>query len=43
MNSMVAMDVWGAIDRRYEVMCCVERKWDAPPGGDGRWSVVMWR
>jgi hypothetical protein len=33
MNSVVAMDVWGAIDRRYEVIWCpvvmVERKWDA--------------
>ena len=29
MNSMVAMDVWVAIDRRYEVICWVERKRDA--------------
>jgi hypothetical protein len=26
MNSMAAMDILGAIDRRYEVMCWVEKE-----------------
>jgi hypothetical protein len=36
MNSMAAMDVWGAIDRRYEVICWVERKRDAA----AQWQMV---
>ena len=38
MNSMAAMNVWGTMDRRYEVIW-----WMKPPRGDGRWSVVIWR
>ena len=34
MISMVVMDVWGLIDRRYEVIwwlvVMIERKWDVP-------------
>ena len=28
MNSMAVIEVWGVMDRRYEVMCWVERKRD---------------